>query len=121
HRPKSPEDTTRFDGYYDAYNATFAEVVTSPFQLSVEDSIRNHMGHHAYEGKENDPDLYLVQGPSITALLNALSEPEQAMIRRFWRKKSIPPLVTFVAKSAELYAWFSFGGFSLLFLYLSIS
>lgn len=57
-------------------------VVTSPFMLGYQPLRRNHVEHHRHaQCPERDPDAYLAYGPWWSALMGAITQPEQGFVR----------------------------------------
>jgi fatty acid desaturase len=55
--------------------------VAGPLQLGYEGFNRIHWQHHARDGGEGDPDLWLERGGLLSSFLVCLTHPEQAVIR----------------------------------------
>lgn len=57
-------------------------VVTGPLMLGYGSLRDNHRRHHTWAGQAGrDPDHYLLHGPWWAALLSALTQPEQGVVR----------------------------------------
>ena len=57
-------------------------IVSSPVQLSYDETAKNHRAHHAFIGDAlRDPDAYLNTGKWWRAIVNAATQPEQSLFR----------------------------------------
>lgn len=62
-------------------------VVASPLMLGYGPLRENHRLHHTWAGQAgHDPDHYLASGHWMVALLHALSQPEQSVVRYVQRR-----------------------------------
>jgi fatty acid desaturase len=55
--------------------------VLGPLHLCYTHLARNHRLHHAHEGKEGDPDRWMMEAGWTAAALHSLTQPEQALVR----------------------------------------
>jgi len=88
-------------------------LVTGPLMLGYAALRDNHRRHHAWTGHAGrDPDHYLLSGPWWVALLNALSQPEQSVVRYVarcgWSRALVGDLVLHASLFAAV-AWVGWG------------
>ena len=87
--------------------------VISPFSLGYGPLRDNHLQHHTWAGQAGrDPDHYLAAGPWWRALFNALTQPEQSVIRFVrrcgWSREVIGRVALHTAVFAGV-AWVGWG------------
>jgi fatty acid desaturase len=54
---------------------------SGPLQLGYPELTRYHRLHHAYEGTDQDPDLWMERGTLVGSFLVCMMQPEQAVVR----------------------------------------
>ncbi|HLL53391.1 MAG TPA: fatty acid desaturase [Myxococcaceae bacterium] len=87
-------------------------IVASPLQIGNIEAGSNHRQHHAYpKAPGQDPDAFLNSGPWWRGLVNAATQPEQALVRWVRRRGWSPRLrVTLAWNVAVLGGMFLVGG-----------
>lgn len=57
--------------------------ISGPLQLGYLALAKNHRLHHAHQGTDKDPDLWIEEGTFLKSFFHCMTQPEQAVIRYY--------------------------------------